>query len=268
MSRNQQQTPPPTPDGMPPTTDQRDGNPGANPTTRNKEAAMQELVTSAVATALKPVASRVDELHQQLAPIIGRINNDPVSQYASTMQAQLEVMNNRLDNLQNQVIQAIDQRFGLVNNRLDAVQAGILGQVGQQLNGLRHDLQGTIGATQTDIQAVHQEQATVHDVVNQSLVTSLQAYNSRSPNGAPVQPVTHGLPPLHNVFAVDELTDHDLDEYLNGYNIDPIELSREEKLRRLKDYIGYAPPSDNSSTFIKTAAVILLMAMVLFLWCS
>jgi len=145
----------------------QDNSTGSTQGTRNRDAGMQELVTSAVATALRPVASRLDGLRQQLDPITAHITNNTVT--PTILQTHLNPMNQSLQSLQGQV-DRIEQQFNPLNDRLDAVQNQILQGMDQRFNVLEQAVQVTNG----EIQTVNRAQIKANTSAADALVSSYQ----------------------------------------------------------------------------------------------
>lgn len=135
--------------------------------TRSREAAMQELVTSAVGTALRPVASRLDGLRQQLDPITAHITNNTVT--PAILQSHLNPMNQSLQALQGQVEQ-IERRFDPLNDRLDTVQNQIIHGMDQRFNVLEQAIQATDG----EVHTISNAQVAANELAAETLVSSYQ----------------------------------------------------------------------------------------------
>ena len=162
----------------------QDHTPGATQGTRSREAAMQELVTSAVGTALRPVTSRLDELRQQLDPITAHINNNTVT--PSALQTHLNPMSQSLQSLQGQV-DRIERRFDPLSDRLDAVQNVVVHDVGQRFDSMNQNAQ----ATRNDVQAIHGDVRAIHSGV-QAILNDVQATRNDVQTVSAAQIVANG----------------------------------------------------------------------------
>ncbi|KAL4071830.1 hypothetical protein V8B97DRAFT_1482701 [Scleroderma yunnanense] len=251
----------------------QDNTPGRGGT-RNRDAEMQEVVTSAVGIAIRPLTTRLGELRQQLDPIIAHLNDNTVHEYATILQSHLNPMNRSIETLQERV-ERVEQRFDPLNERLNAVQDQVLHGVDQRFNNLDDALQ----ATHNDIQTVSGAQVATRTLTTDVLINSYQTYNSGCMSGltrpfkvipfvrqggATEIPSASGLPPLHDVPAINNLTDEELDQYLEGYGIEYDGWNRDEKLRKLRVYIGCTPEDTKQVSHTSSLFVMLVLGVAYF----
>ncbi|KAL4071831.1 hypothetical protein V8B97DRAFT_1942579 [Scleroderma yunnanense] len=267
--------PPPTPSDMPQSDQNQDTTPGGKDgPTRNKETAMQELVMSAVGTALRPVTSRLDDLQQKVDPVIAYVNNNTVAKHTEMLQTHLNPMNRSLGTLQDQV-ERVERRFDPLNEHLDSVQHGILRGVDQKCNTLEQAVQ----TAHKDIRTVSDTQVVTKALTADVLVNSYQVYNSACGSGLTrpfkvipfireggetESPSASGLPLLHDVPTINNIEDEELDLYLREYDIVYDGLSRAAKLRKLRVHIGCTPEDEKPMTHSSTLVVMLLLGVAFF----
>ncbi|KAL4071829.1 hypothetical protein J3A83DRAFT_2919132 [Scleroderma citrinum] len=235
---------------------------------------MQEAVMSGVETALRPVTTRLSDLRQQLDPIVAQINDNTVQKHAAMLESHLNPMNKSIETLQERM-ERVEQCFDPLNKHLDSVQARILHGVDQKFNVL----DDAIRASHKDIQTVSGAQVTTKALTVDVFINSYQVYNSGCKSrlnrpfkiipfirdgGATVSPSDSGLPPLHDIPAINSVEDEELDLYLKGYNIDFDGLNRAAKLRKLRVYIGCTPEDKKQVSHTPTFLVMLLLGAACF----
>ncbi|KAL4071832.1 hypothetical protein J3A83DRAFT_2919466 [Scleroderma citrinum] len=114
------------------------GNPAGNPqSTPNRDAALEELVTSAVVNALQKVTTGLGELQNRLEPIEVHIGANTVTDHAKMLQTHLTPINTHIDTLQTQVLQGIDQCVSPLNDNLNALHD----HIDQRINHLSHSVE-------------------------------------------------------------------------------------------------------------------------------
>ncbi|KAL4076683.1 hypothetical protein V8B97DRAFT_1484702 [Scleroderma yunnanense] len=257
-SKNQQPTSWPPPPLRGTTQPNQDPSTGGKEGTRNKEAAMQEAVMSGVETALRPVTTRLSDLRQQLDPIVAQINDNTVQKHAAMLESHLNPMNKSIETLQERmerarILHGVDQKFNVLDD--------------------------AIRASHKDIQTVSGAQVTTKALTVDVFINSYQVYNSGCKSrlnrpfkiipfirdgGATVSPSDSGLPPLHDIPAINSVEDEELDLYLKGYNIDFDGLNRAAKLRKLRVYIGCTPEDKKQVSHTPTFLVMLLLGAACF----
>ncbi|KAI6097785.1 hypothetical protein F5141DRAFT_449286 [Pisolithus sp. B1] len=104
--------------------------------TPNKEAAMQEFITSAVMTAVKPVTSGLDNLQKSLGSIVTHVENNTVASHADKLQSHIEPLREAIGTLQSEILREVDQRSEPLNSNLESLQNQTI-MANQHLDELR-----------------------------------------------------------------------------------------------------------------------------------
>lgn len=198
--------------------------------------------TSVVGTALRPVTSRLGEIQQRLDSIAANIQNNTVAAHEGMLQSHLRPLRDG----QTEIVAEISQRLTPLNNNIDTLRSQII-TTNQCLDELGRSLQ-----------------AARDDVVNAqhaALVKFCQSYNVScglgfihtfkiipfvGADGTSQLPSAFGLPLLLNTCVINNLTDHQLNQYMERYGIQ-VETNRSTQLSKLREFIGCMPPDDFTS---------------------
>lgn len=126
--------------------------------TPNRDAALEELVKSAVVNAVEPVTTKLGELQHRLDPIADHITENTIAKHATMLQDCLKPIDDRLSNTQTDILRRIDQRANPLNDNLNALQNQVL-DVDKHVDRLRQSVQSThddvkaVGSVQTRLAA-------------------------------------------------------------------------------------------------------------------
>lgn len=254
----------------------------ASGNTRNREAVFQEIVTTAVATALEPVTSSLGNLQEQLGPVTAHLQENTVDMHGRMVEDHLKPLQATLTKIQPEILKEMDHRLAQLDSSLGTLQNQV-GAENQHLKEFGQSVQATYEvATVTCKQVgyITDDQNITNKHVTDLVVNSRQMYNSGCGSGftrpfkaipfirtdGSIQPPSDlGLPPLLNRGVIDNLTDHQLDQYLDGYGIEHNGLSRERSLFKLREYIG-CTPAERSDSHATALFFMLAMACLLYLY--
>lgn len=243
---------------------------------------MRELIMSAVETAVKPVTSGLGNLQQRLDTLATVVQENAVDKHAKMLQSHTEPLHTRLGTLRSDILDGVDQRSMSLNSNLESLRNQTitvdqhLAELGQSVQAARDVVTETSGQVQDVANAQHVTNGHITDV----LVSSRQIYNAErglgldhpfkiipfvNKDGGVQWPTACGLPPLLDMRMINNLKDHELDQYLDGYRIQHVGLDREVKLSKLREYIG-CMPVDNSSPHGMAFVFMLAMGCLLYLY--
>ncbi|KAI6115486.1 hypothetical protein EDD16DRAFT_1064113 [Pisolithus croceorrhizus] len=233
----------------------QDANPTGQP--RSRQAVIQEIVMTAVATAFEPVTSNLGDLQEQVGPVTAHLQENTVDVHDRMLQDRLNPrftqLNSSLETLQNQV--------DIENQHLT--------ELGQPVQATRD----VAAVTCKQVGYTADDQNITNKHVTDLVVNSRQIYNSSCRSGftrsfkvipficrdGSIQsPSDLDLPPLLDRGVIDNLTDHQLNQYLEGYGIEHNGLDREISLCKLREYIGCVPAKRSDS---HTTALFFMLAM-------
>ncbi|KAI6162780.1 hypothetical protein EDD17DRAFT_1507659 [Pisolithus thermaeus] len=251
-------------------TSPKNPDPNGGTQTRNKEAAMQEFITSAVETAVKPVTSGLDNLQKSLGTIVTHVENNTAAAHADKLQSHIGPLREAIGTLQSEILREVDQRSESLNSNLESLrnQTTVANQHLDELGRSIHAARSVVDETSEQVREVANAQHITNSHITDVLISSRQIYNADRGLGFPQQfkiipfvsqdgtvqwPTAWGLPPLLDTRAVNNLKDSQLDQYLDGYGIKHVGLDRELKLTKLGEYIGYIP-ADSSTSHAKLNA--------------
>lgn len=243
---------------------------------------MQEFITSAVMTAVKPVTSGLDNLQKSLGSIVTHVENNTVASHADKLQSHIEPLREAIGTLQSEILREVDQRSEPLNSNLESLQNQTimanqhLDELGQSIHAARN----VVDETSEQVREVANAQHITNSHITDVLISSHQIYNADrglgfaqqfkiipfvSQDGTVQWPTAWGLPPLLDIRAVNNLKDSQLDQYLDGYGIKHVGLDRELKLSKLGEYIGYIP-ADSSTSHGTTFFFMLAMGCLLYFY--
>ncbi|KAI6107248.1 hypothetical protein EV401DRAFT_2003987 [Pisolithus croceorrhizus] len=211
----------------------QDANPDGQP--RNREAVMREIVMTAVATAFEPVTSSLGDLQEQLGPVTTHLqeNNrlNPVQETLTSIQPRI------LDEMGQRFTQ-LDSTFETLQNQVD-MENQHLTELGQSVRATRD----VAAVTCKQVGYIADDQNITNKHVTDLVVNSRQIYNSSCRSGFTCSfkvipficrdgslqsPSDLGLPPLLDRGVIDNLTDHQLDQYLEGEHIGCVPAERSD----------------------------------------
>ncbi|KAI6026943.1 hypothetical protein PISMIDRAFT_686963 [Pisolithus microcarpus 441] len=255
----------------------------ANADTRKREfAAIQEIVTTAVATALEPVASSLGDLQEQLGPVTAHLQENTVDMHGRMVEDHLKPLQETLTKIQPEILGEMGQRSAQLDSSLESLQNQVDVE-NQHLKEFRQSAQATCDVAAVTCERVGHitdDQNVTNKHVTDLVVNSRQIYNSGCGSGftrpfkaipfirrdGSIQPPSDlGLPPLLNTSVIDNLTDHQLNQYLEGYGIEHNGLNRERSLFKLREYIG-CTPAERSDSHATALFFMLAMACLLYLY--
>ncbi|KAI6108111.1 hypothetical protein F5141DRAFT_1120797 [Pisolithus sp. B1] len=233
---------------------------------RNREADM-EAITSAVAAALRPVTTRLDVLQQRLDSVGTHIQNNTVTAHGQMLQT-------HLGTLRTGILADIGQHLTPLNTNVVALQNGTM-ETNQNVAELRQLLQ----AARNDI---GDAQHAINQHVAQVFIRGCQSYNSGCGFGftrpfrvvplvgadGSLQLPSVSLPRLLNTRVISDLTDDELDQYLQIYEIqvDSDGQNRRERLSQLRGHIGYVPPDSFTSYGVAIFSLLMGVFSYMFLF--
>lgn len=206
-----------------------------------------------ITNALKPVISGLGVLQQRLDSISTQIQNNTVAAYGDMLQTRLR---DSLGTLRPEIIADIDQRLVPLNNSASMLQNEVIttnqrvAALGELFETARNDI---VDARDT-----------INRHVAQVLVRACQSYNAGcglgftrpfrvvpvvDADGSLQLPNVFGLPLLLNTRMISNLTDHELQQYLQiyGVQVEGDGQDRRERLSQLRAHIGYVPPDSITS---------------------
>ncbi|KAI5987845.1 hypothetical protein EDD15DRAFT_2199283 [Pisolithus albus] len=243
--------------------------------TRNKEGAMQELITSVVETAVKPVSSGLENLQKSLNTVVAHAESNTVAAHADMLQGHVDPLHAALGTLQSEILSSINQHATSLNSNIDSLrnQTITTSQHVDELGRSVHAARNVMDETSEQVRDVANAQRITNSRLTDAVISSCQIYNADRGSGLVQQfkiipfvsgdgtvqcPTSCGLPPLLDIRAINNLGDNRLDQYLDGYGINHVGLDRELKLSKLGEYIGYKP-ADSSTSHKMTFYVMLAM---------
>lgn len=250
--------------------------------TQNREAMIQDAVTIAVETALKPVTSSLGDIQEQLGPVTDHLEENTVAAHGQMLQDCLGPLQDILTAVQPEILNEMGQRFARLDSNVETLQNQTK-TANQHLDDLGQSVQVTLGvaaATGKRVGDITNDQQVTNRHVNDLVIDSRQIYNFGCGPGFVRQfktipfirtdgeiqsPNDLGLPSLWDIRVINNLTDHQLDQYLEGYGIEHNGLDREAKLSKLAGHIGCAP-IDRSSSHSMTLYFMLIMGCLLYLY--
>ncbi|KAI6038272.1 hypothetical protein EDC04DRAFT_2696885 [Pisolithus marmoratus] len=257
-------------------------NPDGGTDTPQPRGRIPEIVATAVATALEPVTSSLGDLQGQLGRVDAHLQDNTVSAHSQMLQDRLSPLQDLLTTVGSGIVNEMGQRFTQLESDLETVQQQT-DTTNQCLNELSQSVQETrnvAAATRQQVGDTANGQQVTLQHVTDLVVNSRQRYNLGCgrgytrpfktipfirTDGAIESPNDLGLPPLVDVGVMDNLTDRQLDQYLQGYGIERSGLNREMKLSKLGEHIGCAPP-DRSGSHTMTFVSMLAMGCLLYLY--
>lgn len=214
---------------------------GGNP---NRDAEME--FTSVVGTALRPVTSRLGDIHQRLDSIAANIQNNTVAAHEGMLQSHLRPLRDGLGTLQTEIVAEISQRLTPLNNNIDTLRNQIittnqcLDELGRSLQAARDDV---VNAQHAALVKFYQS----HNVsCGLGFIHAFRIIPFVGTDGTSQLPSAFGLPLLLNTCVISNLTDHQLNQYMERYGIQ-VEASRSTQLSKLREFIGCMPPDDFTS---------------------
>lgn len=243
---------------------------------------MQELITSVVETAVKPVTSGLDNLRKSLDTVVAHAENNTAAAHADALRGHIEPLHVALGTLQSEILSNVDQHSTSLKNNFESLrnQTIMTDQRVDELGRSIHAARNVMDETSEQVRDVANAQRITNSRLTDVLISSRQTYNADHGSGLVQQfktipfvsgdgtvqcPTACGLPPLPDVRAINNLGDNQLDQYLDGYGINHVGLERELKLSKLGEYIGYKP-ADSSTSHKMTFIVMLAMGCLLLLY--
>lgn len=220
-------------------------------------------------TALRPVNSGLVGLQQRLDSIVSHNQNNTITAYG-------EMLQSRLRDVQSEILTETGHLLAPLNSNVDTIRDQII-----TTNQHVADLTQSVQAAQNDL--VNAQQA-INRHIAHVFIRSCQIHNAGcglgftrpfsivpfvGADGALQLPSAFDLPLLLNTRIISNLTNHQLDQYLERYGIEA-DSSRSKQLFQLREYIGYMPP--DGFTWYEVAIFPLLLgglvAHILYLCCG
>lgn len=164
--------------------------------TPNRDAALEELVKSAVVKAVEPVTTGLGELQHRLDPIEAYLAENTIAKHETMLQDRLKPIDDRLSNTQTDILGRIDQRTNPLNNNLNALQNQVL-DVDKHVDRLSQSIQ----STHDDVRAVGsvQTRLAAETLVRTSQVSSSVLFLKSCPIPS-IPPSVHCISLLRAVF--------------------------------------------------------------------
>lgn len=131
---------------------------GGNHDTPNRDAAMEELVKSAVVNGVQSVTAGLGELQHRLESVASHMNANTVAAHGAMLKDCLDPIDSHLTAVQTQVLERIDQRVDPLNDNLNTTQNAVDGvdqrvdSVGKSVQML-HEVVRVEGEVQTRLAA-------------------------------------------------------------------------------------------------------------------
>lgn len=242
----------------------------------------QEIVRTVVATALEPVTSSLGNLQEQLGPVTVHLQENTVDMHGQIVEDRLKPLHETLTKIQPEILNGMGQRLAQLDSSLETLQNQV-GVGNQHLKEFGQSVRATCdvaAVTCKQVGYITDDQNITNKHATDLVVNSRQIYNSGCGSGftrpfkaipfirrdGSIQPPSDlGLPPLLNRGVIDNLTDHQLDQYLERYGIEHNGLNRERSLFKLREHIG-CTPAERSDSHATALFFMLAMACLLYLY--